>query len=56
MITIKKQEIVKLEDVLHLYHGCRLDKLYPSTRDVGAGLISFISDLCALDGDAVVGL
>ena len=53
MITIKKQEIVKLEDVLHLYQQS-VGQLYPSTRDAGAGLISFISDLCALDDDTVV--
>ena len=38
MITIRKQEIIKLEDVLHLYQASRLDKLYKSTSDIGTGL------------------
>ena len=45
MITIKKQEIVKLEDVLHLYQAVGWTN-YTINRDAGAGLISFISDLC----------
>lgn len=33
-----------------------MDKLYPSTSDVEESLVSLISDLSGLDGDAVVGL
>ena len=54
MITIKKQEIVKLEDVLHLYQAAGWTNYtnQPQEQALSHSLVIYL----ALDGDAVVGL
>lgn len=56
MITIKKQEIVKLEDVLHLYQTVGWTNYTHQTEMLEQALSHSLVIYLALDGDAVVGL
>ncbi len=56
MITIKSKEIVKLEDVLNLYPGCRLDKIIQINLRCWSRPVCSLAIYVVLDGDAVVGL
>ncbi|HET5024933.1 TPA: GNAT family N-acetyltransferase [Streptococcus pneumoniae] len=56
MITIKKQEIVKLEDVLHLYQAVGWTNYTHQPQMLEQALSHSLVINLALDGDAVVGL
>ena len=56
MITIKKQEIVKLEDVLHLYQAVGWTNYTNQPKMLEQSLSHLLVIYLALDGDAVVGL
>ena len=56
MITIKKQEIVKLEDVLHLYQAVGWTNYTNQPQMLEQALYHSLIIYLALDGDAVVGL
>ena len=56
MITIKKQEIVKLEDVLHLYQAVGWTNYTHQPQMLKKALSHSLAIYIALDGDAVVGL
>ncbi|RSK00241.1 putative acetyltransferase [Streptococcus mitis] len=56
MITIKKQEIVKLEDVLHLYQAVGWTNYTHQPEMLEQALSRSLAIYVALDGDAVVGL
>lgn len=56
MITIKKQKIVKLEDVLHLYQAVGWTNYTHQTEMLEQALSHSLVIYLALDGDAVVGL
>ena len=56
MITIKKQEIVKLEDVLHLYQAVGWTNYIHQPEMLEQALSHSLVIYVALDGDAVVGL
>ncbi|VND09762.1 GNAT family N-acetyltransferase [Streptococcus pneumoniae] len=56
MITIKKQEIVKLEDVLHLYQAVGWTNYTHQPQMLKQALSHSLVIYLALDGDAVVGL
>ena len=56
MITIKKQEIVKLEDVLHLYQVVGWTNYTHQPEMLEQALSHSLVIYLALDGDAVVGL
>ena len=56
MITIKKQEIVKLEDVLHLYQAVGWTNYTHQPEMLKQALSHSLAIYVALDGDAVVGL
>ena len=56
MITIKKQEIVKLEDVLHLYQAVGWTNYTRQPQMLEQALSHSLVIYLALDGDAVVGL
>ena len=56
MITIKKQEIVKLEDVLHLYQAVGWINYTHQPEMLEQALSHSLVIYLALDGDAVVGL
>lgn len=56
MITIKKQEIVKLEDVLHLYQTVGWTNYTHQPEMLEQALSHSLAIYLALDGDAVVGL
>ena len=56
MITIKKQEIVKLEDVLHLYQAVGWTNYTHQPPMLEQALSHSLVIYLALDGDAVVGL
>ena len=56
MITIKKQEIVKLEDVLHLYQAAGWTNYTNQSQMLEQALSHSLVIYLALDGDAVVGL
>ena len=56
MITIKKQEIVKLEDVLHLYQAVGWTNYTHQSQMLEQALSHSLVIYVALDGDAVVGL
>ena len=56
MITIKKQEIVKLEDVLHLYQAAGWTNYTNQPLMLEQALSHSLVIYLALDGDAVVGL
>ena len=56
MITIKKQEIVKLEDVLHLYQAVGWTNYTHQPQMLEKALSHSLAIYLARDGDAVVGL
>ena len=56
MITIKKQEIVKLEDVLHLYQAVGWTNYTNQPQMLEQALSHSLVIYLVLDGDAVVGL
>ena len=56
MITIKKQEIVKLEDVLHLYQAVGWTNYTNQPQILEQALSHSLVIYLAFDGDAVVGL
>ncbi|HEW5097195.1 TPA: GNAT family N-acetyltransferase [Streptococcus pneumoniae] len=56
MITIKKQEIVKLEDVLHLYQAVGWTNYTHQPQMLEQALSHSLVIYLELDGDAVVGL
>ena len=56
MITIRKQEIVKLEDVLHLYQAAGWTNYTNQPQMLDQALSHSLVIYLALDGDAVVGL
>ena len=56
MITIRKQEIVKLEDVLHLYQAVGWTNYTNQPQMLEQALSHSLVIYVALDGDAVVGL
>ena len=56
MITIKKQEIVKLEDVLHLYQAVGWTNYTHQPQMLEKALSHSLAIYLALDGDTVVGL
>ena len=56
MITIKKQEIVKLEDVLHLYQAVGWTNYTNQPLMLEQALSHSLVIYLAFDGDAVVGL
>ena len=56
MITIKKQEFVKLEDILHLYQAVGWTNYTNQPQMLEQALSHSLAIYLALDGDAVVGL
>ena len=56
MITIRKQEIVKLEDVLHLYQAVGWTNYTNQSQMLEQALSHSLVIYLALDGDTVVGL
>ena len=56
MITIRKQEIVKLEDVLHLYQAVGWTNYTNQPQMLEQALSHSLAIYVALDCDAVVGL
>ena len=56
MITIKKQEFVKLEDVLHLYQAVGWTNYTHQPEMLEQALSHSLAIYVALDGDTVVGL
>ena len=56
MITIERQEIVKLEDVLHLYQAVGWINYTHQPQMLEQALSHSLVIYVALDGDAVVGL
>lgn len=56
MITIKRQEIVNLEDVLHLYQAVSWTNYTHQPQMLEKTLSNSLAIYLALDGDAVVGL
>ena len=56
MITIKKQEFVKLEDVLHLYQAVGWTNYTHQPEMLEQALSHSLAIYVAVDGDAVVGL
>ena len=56
MISVRKQEIVKLEDVLHLYQAVGWTNYTHQPEMLEQALSHSLAIYLALDGDAVVGL
>ena len=56
MITIKKQEIVKLEDVLHLYQAVGWTNYTNQPQMLEQALSHSLSTYLARDGEEIVGL
>ena len=56
MITIRRQEIVKLEDVFHLYQAVSWTNYTNQPQMLEQALSHSLVIYLALDGDAVVGL
>ena len=56
MITIKKQEFVKLEDVLHLYQAVGWTNYTDQSEMLEQALSHSLAIYVALDDDTVVGL
>ena len=56
MMTIRRQEIVKLEDVLHLYQAVGWTNYTHQPQMLEKALSHSLAIYLALDGDAVVGL
>ena len=56
MITIKKQEIVKLEDVLHLYQAVGWTNYTDQSEMLEQALFHSLAMYLAFDGEKIVGL
>lgn len=56
MITIRRQEIVKLEDVLHLYQAVSWTNYTHQPQMLEKALSNSLAIYLALDGEAIVGL
>ena len=56
MISVRRQEIVKLEDVSHLYHAVGWTNYTHQPQMLEQALSHTLAIYMALDGDAVVGL
>ena len=56
MMTIRRQKIVKLEDVLHLYQAVNWTNYTYQPQMLEKALSHSLAIYLALDGDAVVGL
>ena len=56
MISVRKQEVVKLEDVLHLYQAVGWTNYTHQPQMLEQALSHSLAIYLALDGDAVVGL
>ena len=56
MMTIRRQEIVKLEDVLHLYQAVGWTNYTHQPQMLKKALSHSLAIYLALDGDAIVGL
>ena len=56
MISVRKQEVVKLEDVLHLYQAVGWTNYTHQPQMLEKALSHSLAIYLALDGDAVVGL
>ena len=56
MMTIRRQEIVKLEDVLHLYQAVGWTNYTDQSEMLEQALSHSLAIYVALDGDTVVGL
>ena len=56
MITIRKQEIVRLEDILHLYQAVGWTNYTHQPQMLEQALSHSLAIYVALDGDTVVGL
>ena len=56
MITIKKQEIIKLEDVLHLYQAVGWTNYTNQPQMLEQALSHSLATYLARDGEAIVGL
>ena len=56
MISVRRQEIVKLEDVSHLYHAVGWTNYTHQPQMLEKALSNSLATYLALDGDAVVGL
>ena len=56
MISVRKQEIVKLEDVLHLYQAVGWTNYTNQPQMLEQALSHSLAIYLALDGDTVVGL
>ena len=56
MITIRRQEVVNLEDVLHLYQAVGWTNYTHQPQVLEKALSHSLAIYLALDGDAVVGL
>ena len=56
MISVRKQEVVKLEDVLHLYQAVGWTNYTHQPQMLEQALSHSLAIYMALDGDAVVGL
>ena len=56
MINVRKQEVVKLEDVLHLYQAVGWTNYTSQPQMLEQALSHSLVIYLALDGDAVVGL
>ena len=56
MITIKKQEIVKLEDVLHLYQAVGWTNYTNQSQMLAQALTHSLSIYLARDGEEIIGL
>ena len=56
MISVRKQEVVKLDDVLHLYQAVGWTNYMHQPQMLEQALSHSLAIYLALDGDAVVGL
>ena len=56
MISVRKQDVVKLEDVLHLYQAVGWTNYTNQPQMLEQALSHSLAIYLALDGDAVVGL
>ena len=56
MISVRKQEVVKLDDVLHLYQAVSWTNYTNQPQMLEQALSHSLAIYLALDGDAVVGL
>ena len=56
MITVRKQELVNINDVLHLYQAVGWTNYTNQPQMLEKALSNSLAIYLALDGDAVVGL